>query len=89
MTSRESATTQIVLLSLLTLRQISQTGSADRWKQTEHKPTCFFASTKACARASTSASGRFKMCKASLWAVLGPTPGRRCSCSINRAKGRV
>ena len=46
-TSRASATTQIVLRSRLELRQISQVGWADKLKHTEHKPICCLASTKA------------------------------------------
>ncbi len=43
----------------------------------------------ACAKAITSVSGRLRMCRAKRWAVFAPTPGKRCNCSIKRAKGGV
>lgn len=43
----------------------------------------------ALAKALASSSGRLRICSANRWAVFGPTPGKRCSCSIRRAKGGV
>src|SRR5438093_12035411 len=76
-------------MSRASSEQMAHRGASLMLKQRSQKTTSSRIATRAAARVRASESGVRRRWYVSLWAVLGPIPGRRANASIRRATGSM